>query len=73
MRYSFPTRYISAVTFGGDDLDCLFVTTGSVSFFGEVPDPGGKLFKVCDIGARGYYPHKANLECKQKSMKWTEL
>lgn len=68
-----PTERISSVTFGVDDLDCLFVTTASVLFFGPVPDPGGKLIKVCDIDAQGYYPHKADLKCKQKPIKWAEL
>lgn len=73
MRIPFPTAQVSSLTFGGDDMDCLFVTTASLSVYGEVTDIGGKLFKVCGIGAQGNYPHKVDLKCKQKSKKWAEL
>jgi len=51
LEIKFPCKQITSATFGGPNLDILFVTTSSR--FGE-PDPAGTTYKVTGLGAKGF-------------------
>ncbi|MBR0750954.1 SMP-30/gluconolactonase/LRE family protein [Bradyrhizobium jicamae] len=54
-----PVRHPTSVTFGGPDLDVLYVTSISRSthLFDESPDAGG-LFAIEDLGVKGLPAHR---------------
>ncbi|XP_026736696.1 uncharacterized protein LOC113500183 [Trichoplusia ni] len=49
-----PAKQVTSVTFGGPNLDVLYVTTGCLDFEGPQPPPAGATFAVKGTNARGY-------------------
>lgn len=55
MKYKFPVPKIQAVTFGGPNLDILFVlSTKFATDPSTLPKDSGKMFMITDVGAKGY-------------------
>lgn len=51
---NFPSTQITAIAFGGPDLDIMYVTSARLTIAGvECPEPAGCLFKVTGHGAKG--------------------
>ncbi|KAL0830271.1 hypothetical protein ABMA28_002474 [Loxostege sticticalis] len=48
-----PAPQVTSVTFGGPNLDVLFVTTGSLNIHGEQKPPSGSIFTVTGLGVKG--------------------
>jgi L-arabinonolactonase len=49
-----PVSHPSSVTFGGPDLDLLYVTSIDPAVLGKEPEPGGGMtYVIEDVGARG--------------------
>ncbi|KAF2906145.1 hypothetical protein ILUMI_00037 [Ignelater luminosus] len=50
----FPAKQITAIAFGGPNLDTLYVTSAQLVVDGESqPEPAGAVFKVTNVGAKG--------------------
>lgn len=55
MEIAIPATQVTSVTFGGPNLDELFVTTASVpDLNGKTSELSGRLFKVSRVGAKGF-------------------
>ena len=55
----FPAKQITAPTFGGPNLDILYVTSAQLVVKGQhQPSPAGAVFKVTGIGAKGFPGNK---------------
>ena len=54
-RLFLPCREVTAPTFGGDDLEDLYVTTGQPA--DEVEENAGRLFMFSDLGVAGHPSH----------------
>lgn len=54
VEYKFPVPGIQAVTFGGPNLDIMFVlSTRFAADPSKLPKDSGKIFMVTDVGAKG--------------------
>lgn len=53
-KVAIPAEQVTSVTFGGPNLDILFVTTASFNLVSEQKPPCGSTFMVTGIGAKGY-------------------
>ncbi|XP_013139357.1 PREDICTED: regucalcin-like [Papilio polytes] len=53
-RVPIPAKQITSVTFGGRNLDTLFVTTASLPIDGEQKPPCGATFMVTGLGVKGH-------------------
>lgn len=53
MEIEIPTQLVTAVAFGGPNLDVLYVTTASLDLAEPLTDDAGHLFKVTGLGAKG--------------------
>lgn len=51
MEITFPVKEVTAVAFGGPNLDILYVITASAQ---DKSESAGCLFKVTGLGAKGY-------------------
>ncbi|XP_030386451.1 regucalcin isoform X2 [Scaptodrosophila lebanonensis] len=51
LEIKFPTKQITSATFGGPDLDILYVTTAAKF---DQPAPAGTTYKVTGLNAKGY-------------------
>lgn len=51
LEITFPVKEVTAVAFGGPNLDILYVTTASAQ---DKSESAGCLFKVTGLGAKGY-------------------
>ncbi|GBP54106.1 Regucalcin [Eumeta japonica] len=49
-----PVPQVTSTTFGGPNLDVLFVTTAKLDFNGPQEPPAGAVFKVTGLGVKGY-------------------
>lgn len=63
MEIPIPAKQVTSVTFGGPNLDILYVTTASMQASAEVlgmrpndkhDELAGHLFKVTGLGAKGF-------------------
>lgn len=54
----FPAKQVTAVSFGGPDLDILYVITAAT---GDDQELAGRLFQVTGLGVRGHPGDKAKL------------
>lgn len=52
MDINLPATQITSLTFGGPDLDILYVTTADKD--GKQPEASGYLYKVTGLSAKGY-------------------
>lgn len=52
-KVEIPVSQVTSVTFGGPNLDILFVTTGWLDFNGEQKPPAGSTFMVTGLGVKG--------------------
>ncbi|XP_026736790.1 regucalcin-like [Trichoplusia ni] len=57
-----PVPQVTSVTFGGPNLDILFVTTACVDFEGKPDRPSGTTYAVSGISARGHPNLKVRLD-----------
>lgn len=59
----FPANQITSVTFGGPNLDELYVTSANITNNGSysIGAEGGVLYRVTEINARGYPGQKVQL------------
>ncbi|XP_063826556.1 regucalcin-like [Ostrinia nubilalis] len=53
-KVSIPALQVTSVTFGGPQLDVLFVTTASLNITAEQKPPCGCTFMVTGLGAKGH-------------------
>lgn len=53
-RVPIPAKQVTSVTFGGRNLDTLFVTTASLPIEGEQKSPFGATFMVTGLGVKGH-------------------
>ncbi|CAD0201971.1 unnamed protein product [Chrysodeixis includens] len=54
-RIPIPAKEVTSVTFGGPNLDILYVTTGRMGYGGPAdPPPAGAVFAVTGISAKGH-------------------
>lgn len=49
-----PAKQVTSATFGGPNLDILFVTTASMNINGEQAPPCGATFMVIGLGVKGH-------------------
>lgn len=50
-----PTSQVTAITFGGNNLDTLFVTTARITIEGKTPQhPAGVTYEVKNLAAKGF-------------------
>ncbi|KAG6453933.1 hypothetical protein O3G_MSEX008403 [Manduca sexta] len=54
MKVPIPALQVTSVTFGGPNLDILFVTTASMNIGGEQLPPCGSTFMVLGLGVKGH-------------------
>ncbi|CAH0720265.1 unnamed protein product, partial [Brenthis ino] len=52
-KVSFPVPQVTSVTFGGDNLDVMFVTTACVDFDGIPAPPSGSVYMITGVGVKG--------------------
>lgn len=61
-RIRFPANQITSVSFGGPNLDELYVTSANVANeVYPVGSEGGYLYRVTDVGAKGYPGQRVKL------------
>lgn len=53
LEIEFPSKQVTSVIFGGDNLDELYVTTGRFTLFGAVTEDDGYLYKATGLGVSG--------------------
>lgn len=53
-KIDIPALQVTSVTFGGPDLDILFVTTASMHIGKRQEPPCGATFMVTGLGVKGY-------------------
>ena len=54
----FPVKQVTAVSFGGPNLDILYAITAAD---GDTAEHAGRLFKVTGLGAKGFQGDKVKL------------
>lgn len=60
---NFPVKQITAVAFGGPNMDEMYVTSAQLVVKGVTqPKPAGAVFKVTGTGAKGLPGYKVNLD-----------
>lgn len=70
MKIEIPTQMATDCTFGGPNLDILFITTGSIPLNVTsggitnmtITESGGKLFMVTELNTRGLPGRKVNID-----------
>ena len=74
-RIEFPARQVSSLTFGGDDLDVLYVTSANGFFAGELVPPGfpensylGGTLYATKPGVRGRPENIVDFNIKEKGI-----
>ncbi|KAG5883045.1 hypothetical protein JTB14_010434 [Gonioctena quinquepunctata] len=69
----FPTSQPTSITFGGSDLDQLFVTTARIEVGGNIPpNPAGKTFLISSSGCFGCKGKFHHIDPKPNAtIKWT--
>lgn len=56
---SIPAKAVTSITFGGPNLDILYVVTASLE--DSVNTDAGRLFQITGLGTRGFADFKVNL------------